>query len=411
MKKSDIKKVSADSVMNTKIQNKVVKQRKKKKPKRVVEFFRHNIDSDCLTEFTSTVKNIYITTGTKTAQFEEAFARYLGSPHAVGLMSCTHALHLAYKALGIGEGDDVIVPAFTFVASITATIHAGATPVFVDVDQKTGIMDVGAAEAAITKRTKAICPVHLYGVMAPMDKFSKISKRYNLKLVEDAAHCIEGRGPAYGPGTLSDAAAFSFYATKNITCGEGGALVTPHGYVADKVRILRNHGLSKSAFERYDSTLPVYDVEEVGYKSNMTDLQAALLLPQLSKIENNRKRREKICKTYNEGFGNIPGITLPFAPRGTKNAYHIYTIRVSPHEKRDEFVSAMIKSGVNCAINYRPISHLTLFKKRYGLRPEDHPVATSIGNSILTLPLYPALTDAEVEYVIQTLEEVVEKIL
>jgi len=379
--------------------------------KRVVEFFRHNLGADSIKEFEKTAKTLFLTTGPKTAEFEKEFASYLGIPHAVGSMSCTHALHLAYRALGIGKGDEVIVPAFTFVASVTSIIHAGATPVFVDVKEDTCLIDIEQIEKAITKNTKAILPVHLYGVMVDMIAVSKIAKKNNLFIVEDAAHCIEGKGEGYSPGSHSDAVAFSFYATKNITCGEGGAMVTSREEVADKVRTLANHGLSKSAVERFGNGVPSYDVKEVGYKSNMNDLQAAMLIPQLKVIETQLLKRKNIVSKYMEEFKEISGIILPTIPSGTKSAHHLFTLRCKDASKRDELITALKEEGVNCSINYKPLSSLTLFNKELGMKEGDFPVADKIGNSILTLPLYPSLEDDEVAYVTETFKKVAEKVL
>lgn len=367
-----------------------------------IEFYKHNIDEECIAEFNSVAKNLFITTGPKTAEFEKSFADYLGMPFCVGVMSCSHALHLSYRALGIGEGDEVIVPAFTFVATATAVMHAGAKPVFADVDYRTGLLDPDKTEAAITEKTKAICPVHMYGVMAPMRRLSKIAEKYGLKLVEDAAHCIEGRGPDFGPGSLSDSATFSFYATKNITCGEGGAVVTRSRDIAEKIRTLRNHGMTKSAVERHGTKIPEYDVKQIGFKSNLTDLQSALLIPQLNRIKKRLSRREAIVKRYNNGLSDIKSITLPVIPHGYKSAYHLYTILVAPPEKRDEFMTALMESGVNCSINFRPLSHFTLFREKFGMNGKDYPAATRMGYSTVTLPLYPSLENEEVEYIIET---------
>ncbi|MDH5543888.1 MAG: DegT/DnrJ/EryC1/StrS family aminotransferase, partial [Nitrospinota bacterium] len=358
--------------------------------KRVVEFFKHNLDDDSIMEFQKVAKGMFITTGPKTALFENKFAEYLGVKHAVGMMSCTHALHLAYCSLGLSSGDEVIVPAFTFAASASAVMHAGGTPVFVDVDPDTGIIDHLKIEAAITTRTKAICPVHLYGVMAPMEEISRIAKKHSLKVIEDGAHCIEGSINGYKPGTLSDAAAFSFYATKNITCGEGGALATNNSEIAEKVKRLRNHGMTKNAIDRFSSDITYYDIQEVGYKSNMNDLQAALLLPQLANIEEKRDRRQTIVDRYNEGLKDVAGIKTPVIPTGVKSALHLYTIRIHMPEMRTEFLRMMREEGVNCSVNYRPLLDLSLFKEKMKIDSAKFPNAKNIGDTTVTLPLYPS---------------------
>lgn len=375
-----------------------------------VDFFRHNLDDACVASLVEATKRIFISTGSKTLEFETAYAAYLGLPHAVGTMSCTHSLYLAWRALNVGAGDEVIVPAMTFVATIEALMLTGAKPVFADVDPRTGILDPEHAEQKITPRTKAICPVHLYGTMAPMDRFRKIADKHSLLMVEDAAHCIEGKGPGFSPGSFSDAVAFSFYATKNITCGEGGAVATRHEQVAQRIRLLRNHGINRSAIERFADKVSAYDVEEYGFKSNMYDLQAALLVPQLANIARNHARRAAIVRSYNEGFGDL-GITLPHVPPGHTSALHLYTVRLADEKKRDAFMRALTELGIGCTVNYRPLSSLTFFRTQLHMRDEDFPNATAIGHTTVSLPLYPNLTDAEVAHVIDSVRNIARNIL
>lgn len=375
-----------------------------------VDFFRHNLDDECIASLVAATKQIFISTGPKTQEFEAAYAAYLGVPHAVGTMSCTHSLYLAWRALNVGAGDEVIVPAMTFVATVEALMLTGAKPVFADVDPRTGILDPLCAERKITPRTKAICPVHLYGTMAPMDRFREIADRHTLLLVEDAAHCIEGKGPGFSPGSLSDAVAFSFYTTKNITCGEGGAVATRHAKIAQKIRLLRNHGINRSAIERFTDKVSAYDVEEYGFKSNMYDLQAALLIPQLAKIEVNHARRAAIVQEYNNAFSDA-GLALPYVPPGHKSALHLYTVRLPDEKRRDKFMLALTERGIGCTVNYRPLSSLTFFRTQLNMRDEDYPNATAIGETTVSLPLYPNLTDAEIAYVIDTVRQTARKIL
>ena len=377
-----------------------------------VEFFRHNLGEDCLGELAKTASGLFLTTGPKTAEFEQRFAEYLGVPHAVGLMSCTHALHLAYRGLDIGEGDEVIVPACTFAATATGVMHAGAQPVFAEVDPDTGIMTPEHAEAAITEKTKAICVVHLYGRMAPMDRFAELCERRGLKLIEDSAHCVEGYGPGFKPGTLSDAAAFSFYATKNITSGEGGALATRHKELAERVKFLRNHGLTRSAHDRFGNKTSHYDIEELGFKSNMNDIQASLLMPQLEKIEERLKRRQDIVYLYEEALSDVNGIiTPPPLPDGYRSALHLYTIRVAKPEKREAMLQRLIDEGVGCAVNYYPLHTLSLLQRECGLKEGMFPNAEAMGNSVISLPLYPLLKDEEASYVADVVKKAAAELL
>ncbi len=375
-----------------------------------VDFFRHNLDDACVASLVEATKQVFISTGSKTQEFETAYAAYLGIPYAVGTMSCTHSLYLAWRALNVGKGDEIIVPAMTFVATIEALMLTGAQPVFADVDPRTGILDPASAEQRITPRTKAICPVHLYGTMAPMDRFREIADDHKLLLVEDAAHCIEGRGPGFSPGSLSDAAAFSFYATKNITCGEGGAVATRHANVAQKIRLFRNHGINRSAIERFADKVSAYDVEEYGFKSNMYDLQAALLIPQLANIETAYARRAAIVQSYNNAFSDT-GLTLPHVPPGHRSALHLYTVRLPSEQKRDKFMLALTERGIGCTVNYRPLSSLTFFRTQLHMRDKDYPNATAIGETTVSLPLYPNLTDAEIAHVIDSVRYIARKLI
>lgn len=375
-----------------------------------VEFYRHNLDDECIASLVGAAKQIFISTGPKTQEFEAAFAAYLKIPHSIGTMSCTHSLYLAWRALNIGAGDEIIVPTMTFVATIEALMLTGAKPVFADVDPRTGILDPASAEQKITPRTKGICPVHLYGTMAPMDRFREIADKHALLLVEDAAHCIEGTGPGFSPGSLSDAVAFSFYTTKNITSGEGGAVATRHPQIAQKVRLLRNHGINRSAIERFTDKVSAYDVEEYGFKSNMYDLQAALLIPQLAKIDVNHARRAAIVERYNNAFGDV-GLILPHVPAGYKSALHLYTVRLPDEKRRDNFMQELTQRGIGCTVNYRPLSWLTFFRTHFNLRDEDYPNATAIGHTTVSLPLYPNLTEAEIGYVIDSVRNIAREML
>lgn len=368
-----------------------------------VEFYRHNLGEDEIKEVTETLRSLFLTTAGKTARFEQELARFLGVKHVVGVTSCTAALHLSLVALGIGPGDEVIVPAMTFIATINPVFWVGARPVLADVDEETGLLLPETVEGLITPRTRAIIPVHLYGAMADMRGFRALADRYNIAIIEDAAHCVEGSRDNIRPGQLGDAACFSFYATKNMTSGEGGAIATMRDDLAERLRILRLHGMSKGAAERYSSKTYIHwDMIDLGYKYNMFDIQAALLLPQIAKLEENLKRREWICQRYEEAFSRMGGLDFPKVPKGCRSARHLFTVWV--HERiRDDVLRYLGEHGVGCAVNYRAVHTLTYYRQRLGHKPQDFPNALSIGNRTVTLPLYPGLRDEEVEYVIETL--------
>lgn len=368
-----------------------------------VEFYRHNIEETDIKKAVEVLHSIFLTTGPTTAEFEQKFSRYVGLKETVGVNSCTGALHLSLLALGIGPGDEVITTPMTFIASATSILHAGAKPVLVDVEEDTGLMDVSKVEGAVTPRTKAIMPVHLYGSMVDMIAVRAIADRHNLKIVEDSAHCIEGERDGVRPGQLSDAACYSFYATKNLTCGEGGAIATNNSELAERLKILRTHGMSKDAIGRYSDKYRHWDMVLLGWKYNLSDIAAALLVGQIDRLDQYWQRRQAICKMYNEGLANIPGVKVPDV-KG-KSASHLYTIWVDP-DKRDRILHGLQENGIGAAVNYRAIHTLTYFRERLGFKPEDFPVANLIGERTISLPLYPALKDHEVEYVIDTLGKV-----
>ncbi len=370
-----------------------------------VEFYKHGLGDDEIREVTDTLRSLFLTTAGKTARFEAEFARMLGVEHAVGVSSCTAALHLSLVALGVGPGDEVIIPAMTFIATINPVWWVGATPVLVDVDPETGLLTPQAVEAAVTPRTRAVIPVHLYGAMADMRGLREVADRYSLAIIEDAAHCVEGQRDGVRPGQLGDIACFSFYATKNLTCGEGGAVATRRGDLAERVRTLRLHGMSKGAADRYHARTYVHwDMVALGYKYNLADIQAALLLPQLAKLQANLARREAVCQRYEAAFSKMPGVEFPRVPEGCTSARHLFTIWVD-ERVRDGLLQYLGEHGVGCAVNYRAPHTLTYFRERLRLAPEALPVAFRIGQRTVTLPLYPSLQDEEVEYVIATVRE------
>lgn len=362
-----------------------------------VEFYRHSLEEEDIAAAARALRSVFLTAGPETAEFERRFAEYAGLDHAVGLTSCTAALHLALLALGIGPGDEVITTPLTFIASSTAVIHTGAEPVWVDVEPETGLLDPARVEAAITPRTKAILPVHLYGTLADMRALRALADRRGLKIVEDCAHCVEGERDGVRPGQLGDVAAYSFYATKNLTCGEGGAAACCDPGLAARIRRLRQHGMSKEAADRYSGRYAHWDMVELGWKYNMFDVQAALLLGQLPRLEEQWRRREELGRRYDAAFGALPGVARP-APRG-KSARHLYTIWVDP-DRRDEVLRRLQDEGVGVAVNYRAIHTLAYFRERYGYAPDRFPHAYRIGASTISLPLYPRLSDAEADFVI-----------
>lgn len=366
---------------------------------RKIEFYRHNIDKDDIALVKEVLNSIFLTTGKVVEEFENNLASYIGAKHAIGVTSCTAALHLCLLAWGIGEGNEVITTPLSFCATSNAINHAGAVPVFVDVEEKTGNINAELIEAKITAKTKAIMPVHLYGQMCDMKKIRQIADKNELIVIEDAAHCIEGVRDSIKVGRLGDAACFSFYATKNITSGEGGAIATNNPEKADLLRMLRLHGIDRSAADRYTKRYQHWDMTVLGWKYNMDNIQAALLIGQLKRIEVLWDKKNEIYRRYREALKNQKGIRLLEPVSDSKNAYHLFTIHVA-EDKRDKILFSLQEKGIGVAVNFRPIHLLKYYRQKFSYKEGDFPVAEQIGASTISLPLYPLLKGEEVDYVI-----------
>jgi dTDP-4-amino-4,6-dideoxygalactose transaminase len=363
------------------------------------------IERDEIDEVVRCLESGWIGTGPRVARFEKEFGAYKDRPLAAAVSSCTAAMHLSVLAAGVGEGDEVITTPMTFCATVNAIIHAGATPVLADVDARTMNIDPAEVEARITPRTKAILPVHFAGRAAEMDALCDIAERHNLKLIEDCAHAIETEYHGRKAGTFGDFGCFSFYATKNVTTGEGGMVLTRNEEDLARIKMLALHGMSKDAWKRFsDEGYKHYYVVETGFKYNMMDLQAALGIHQLQRVESNWQRREAIWQQYDEAFAGLP-VTLPAPPaENTRHAYHLYTILVDETESeisRDEFLSAMTSSDIGVGVHYLSIPEHPVYQEKFGWHPEDYPNATRIGRQTVSLPLSAKLTDDEVLRVIE----------
>ncbi|HKB35267.1 MAG TPA: DegT/DnrJ/EryC1/StrS family aminotransferase [Gemmataceae bacterium] len=367
-----------------------------------IPFYQHDLGAEELQSLARALAGPILTTGPAVAEFERRFADYLGRRHAIGLTSCTGALHLSLTALGVGPGDEVITTPLTFVATATAVMQAGATPVLVDVEPDTGNIDAARVEAAITPRTRAILPVHLYGQMCDMRRLDEVARRHGLHFVEDAAHCVEGERDGVRPGQMSRAACFSFYATKNLTCGEGGAVVTDDDGLAERLRLLRSHGMNKTAADRVREGYRHWDMVTFGWKYNMDNLQAALLLPQMDRLEANGRRRRALAEHYERRLAGVSGVTPVRCLPGVRHARHLFPVRVGGG-RRDRVVDGLQAAGIGVVVNYRPIHLLTFFRERFGFREGDYPVAERIGREVLSLPFYPALSHADADRVVATL--------
>jgi UDP-4-amino-4-deoxy-L-arabinose-oxoglutarate aminotransferase len=366
-----------------------------------VDFYKHNIGEAEIASVVNVLRSPIHTAGPVTKQFEQEFAAYLDCQQAIGVTSWTMGAFLCLKALGIGPGDEVIVPPLTFISTANIVCHVGARPVFVDVERDTGLIDVEQVARAITPRTKAIIPVHLYGAMCDMKSLSTLAAKHGIPIIEDAAHCIEGERDGVRPGQLSKAVSFSFYATKNLGCGDGGAVATNDESLGAKVACLRFHGMTRGSEERYAGKYRHYDMEEIGYKCNLTDIQAALLVPQLPRLEEYRQRKDQLAQRYERGLRDLPGIDLIQTPPHTKHARHLFTF-LAPEGKRDDFILGLQQKEIGVAVHFNAVHLMSFYRRTFGFKEGDFPNAERISRRTITLPLYPKLAEAEVEYVIHS---------
>jgi dTDP-4-amino-4,6-dideoxygalactose transaminase len=368
-----------------------------------IPYFRHDLGQVELESLASVLKGDILTTGEAVSAFEAKFASYLGQRHAFAVTSCTGALHLALLALDIGPGDEVITTPMSFVATATAILEAGATPVFVEVEADTGNLDPHRVEAAITAKTKAIMPVHLYGLMCDMRALRAIADRHGLHIIEDAAHCIEGVRDGVRPGQLSDAACFSFYATKNLTCGEGGAITVNDDALAERLKLLRLHGMTRMAQESAREGYRHWDMVVMGWKYNMSNIEAALLLPQFDRMGAKLVRRHALAERYDRAFAHMDGIRVPSSRPNSVHARHIYTVWCHGCA-RDDLLAYLHAERIGAVVNYRPIHLMAYFAKRYGYQAGDFPIAEWIGNCTISLPYYPDMPLEDVDVVAQAVE-------
>ena len=371
-----------------------------------IEYFRHGIEEKELQRLREVLGSLFITTGETVYEFENDLAKYLGLPHTVALTSCTAAMQLALLAGGVQPGDEVITTTMTFIGTPNAVLMAGATPVLVDVDRGTGNIDPEAIESAVTERTKAIMPVHLYGQMCDMGALRAVADRHGLFIVEDAAHSIEAKWNGKAPGHYGEYAAFSFYATKNITSGEGGAVTVRDEEQYELLNMLRLHGFNQLAVDRYTSNYEKYDIGMFGWKYNMDSIHAAILIEQLKKIGGYGMRRREIFERYTEAFSEMDGIELHTTRPEAEHAYHLLTILVDP-ARRDAVMNGLQERGIGVSINFVPVHQMTYYRERFGFKDGMFPAAEEIGARTISLPLYPKLTDEEVEYVIDAVRETV----
>jgi dTDP-4-amino-4,6-dideoxygalactose transaminase len=381
------------------------------KSKRYIVFGSPYIGQDEIKEMVKTLKSGWIGAGPKVAKFEELVSQYVGAKFGLALNSCTAGLHLSLLVCGIGQGDEVITTPLTFCATVNAIIHSGAKPVFVDVDRETMNIDVKQIEQAITKRTKAIMPVHLAGRPCEMDTIMRIAKKHNIFVIEDAAQALGSEYKGRKIGSIGDLTCFSFYVTKNIITGEGGMVTTNNKNFADKIKIYALHGMSKDAWKRYsDDGYKHYEVIYPGFKYNMTDMQASLGIHQIKRIEDFDKKRQKIWDLYNAGFKDLP-VDLP-APFSKDIHYnkHLYTLLIDKNKcgiDRDAFMQELHRHDIGSGVHFIPVHLHKYYRERFGYKLGDYPNAEYIGERTVSLPMSAKLSRSDANRVVRAVREVI----
>ncbi len=376
-----------------------------------IPFFAPDIGQEEIDEVIDSMTQGWITTGKKTKRFEADFAAYLGGGmECVAVNSATAGLHLALEAMGVGPGDEVIVPDYTFTASAEVIRYLGADPVFVDIDKQTLNVTPQAIEEKITPRTKVIMVVHFAGLSADMTGILALAQKHSLKTIEDAAHALPTTHRGTKIGALkSDAAVFSFYATKTITTGEGGMIATRNPQLAARCKVMRLHGIDRDTFDRYvDNKVNwKYDVVAPGYKYNMTDIAASLGIQQLKKADRFQRRRQEIADRYNELLTGLPLILPVDATNGDMHSWHLYVIRVTKDAplNRDQLLEALSAKGISCSVHFIPLHRLKYWRETYGLTKQEFPNAEDVFSGCLSLPHFSKMSDDQVERVAAALKE------
>jgi dTDP-4-amino-4,6-dideoxygalactose transaminase len=371
-----------------------------------IPFALPDIGEDDIAEVVDTLRSGWVTTGPKARRFEDDFAAFLGAAglHCIAVNSATAGLHLAVEALGIGPGDEVITTTHTFTATAEVVRYVGADVVLVDIDPATLCIDIDAVEAAITPRTKAIIPVHYGGLAADMPRLLALAQRHALKVIEDAAHALPTQSAAGLIGTLaSDATVFSFYANKTITTGEGGMVVTRDEGLARRMKVMRLHGMSRDAFDRFTAKVPswYYEIVAPGFKYNLTDIAAALGISQLTKARAFQQRRAAIAASYGQQLEGLPVIVPPAPPPGQTHAWHLYALRLRDDAPigRDELIERLYAAGIGCSVHYIPLHLQPYWRDRYALDAARFPHSQRAYERMLSLPIHTRMSDADVRRV------------
>ncbi len=382
-------------------------------PEKFLPIAQPDISEAEIADVVETLRSGWLTYGPKTQQFEAEFAKSVGAEHAVGLNSCTAGLHLALLAAGIGPGDEVITTPLTFCATANVIVHVGASPILADVSEDDLNLNPDAVAAKISPRTRAIMPMHYGGQPCRMDELLDLARAHELVVIEDAAHAAGAAYDGRPIGSVGDATAFSFYPTKNMTTSEGGMLTTNDSAIADKARILRKHGLSTDAWKRHTiEGSSLYDVVAPGFNYSMTDVQAALGRGQLQRLPEMNADRARLAKRYTDGLGSTKEVEAPSLRLDVVHAWHLYTVRLrleSLRIDRNQFDTELRKRSIGTAVTFIPIHYHSFYREGFDFHKGDYPVAEKAFERLISLPLFPTMTEADVDRVVQAIEEIVER--
>jgi len=376
-----------------------------------IPFHRSAMGDEEAQAVSEVIRSGWLTMGGKTFQFEREFAEYIGSAHALAVSSCTAALHLSLDAIGLHAGDEVLVPTNTFTATAEAVTYLGGTPVLVDIDERTMNISADDAEKKITARTRAIIPVHFSGLPCDLDEIHALAEIRNLHVIEDAAHALPSSYGSKRIGTISELTAFSFYATKTLNTGEGGMITTDSEEYAHRIRMMRLHGISRDAWKRASEENPWnYEVQELGYKCNFTDLQAAIGIVQLGKCDAMLRARRQIARAYSQAFQSIEALEAPITQEDRESSWHLYVLRLNGDQiriDRGRFIRELADRGVQASVHFIPLHLQPAYKRLYGYKEGDLPAAERQYYRCVSLPIYPTMNGAEVQYVISSVSEIV----
>lgn len=367
-----------------------------------------DLDNEEIEAVTTVLKSKWLSMGPVTQQFEEEFAQYLGVKHAFGVSNGTAALHIAHKVLGIGDGDEVIVPSLTFVATANSVLYCGGKPVFADI---TSLDDFNISPddilEKITPKTKAITVVHYGGYPCNMDAIIEIARDHKLKVIEDTAHAPGAEYKREKCGTIGDVGCFSFFANKNLSTGEGGMVVTNDDSMAEKIRIMRSHGMTTLTWDRHKGHAHSYDVVDMGFNYRINEMASALGIVQLKKLDQNNEKRRKTAKEYKKQLINVSGISVPFKEHNGKSSYHIFPILLSEKIRRDVFMDKLKEKGIQTSIHYPPIHLFTYYRKMIGFKDGTLPKTEHVGKHEVTLPLHPLINENQITNIVNCIDNAI----